>query len=113
MLCTYFELHTPHEEIKFEDDFESLNVQNEFIKTLVSVFIKTLVFIISCFIMNIYSILIFPTLQAGLIQAARTFYSQLLRKGMFQAAQHQIIVYIFTLSAATDVEQTDKSDNRA
>ena len=32
---------------------------------------------------------------------------------MFQAAQHQIIVYIFTLSAATDVEQTDKSDNRA
>ena len=58
-------------------------------------------------------ILIFPTLQAGLIQAARTFYSQLLRKGMFQAAQHQIIVYIFTLSAATDVEQTDKSDNRA
>ena len=27
--------------------------------------------------------------------------------------QFQIIVYIFTLSAATDVEQTDKSDNRA
>ena len=29
MLCTYFELHTPHEEIKFEDDFETLNVKNE------------------------------------------------------------------------------------
>ena len=42
-LCTYFELQTPHEEIKFEDDFESLNVQNE----------SESVFVISCFIMNI------------------------------------------------------------
>ena len=42
-LCTYFELQSPNEEIKFEDDFESLIVQNE----------SESVFVISCFTMNI------------------------------------------------------------